>query len=285
MFTKYHLTVIALFSLYIPLQAQSGWAQEKGSLYTQAAVSYYSSNQFYGTQGQLFAGENTFSNASLNFYGEYGITNQLTAIADIPVLRSNQFSNTESVLGLGDLRLGLKYQLTKAFPIALSIAAEIPTNDGIQFAFTNELNELGVRERINLPTSDGEFNIWSTLAISQSFAGGKAYGSLYGQVNFRTQDFSNQLKIGGELGYKVIPPLYLMARLSIQERLSDAITPGASFLYGEGTTFTSIGVSAFYELNEQLRLVLSFADYNGWLTDLRNIYDGNTYSVGIALEL
>lgn len=284
MLQKYFLFTGLLLAAF-SAEAQSGWAQEKGSLYTQAAVSYYGSSDFYGTQGQLFDGENTFSNYSLNLYGEYGLTNQLTAIADLPILRVNQFSNTESVAGIGDVKLGLKYQLAKDFPIAISVVADIPTNDGISFADAKELNELGIRERINLPTSDGEFNVWTTLAASQSFANGKAYASLYGQVNFRTQNFSNQLKVGGELGYKIIPKMYLMARLSIQERLSDEITPGANFLYGEGTTFTTVGLSVFYELNENLRLVASFADYNSWLTDLRNIYDGNTYSVGVAFEL
>lgn len=285
MFSKYIIPITIILCSSFQLTAQSGWAQEKGSFYTQTAISYYSSSDYYGTDGTLFDQGSTFSNYTWSLYGEYGFTSQLTAIADLPILRVNQFSTTESVAGIGDLRLGLKYQLLKNIPIAFSVVAEVPTNDGVNFAFAKENNELGIREQINLPTSDGEFNVWTTLAFSQSFAHGKGYGSVYGQVNFRTQNFSNQLKIGGEIGYKIIPELYLMGRIAIQEKLSEEAVSGASFLYGEGTTFTTIGLGAFYELNENLRIVASVAGYNDWLTDLKNIYRGNTFSLGIALEM
>lgn len=269
----------------VATQAQSGWAQSKGSSYSQLAWSYYASSDFYGTDGTLFSGSNTFSNHSLQLYGEYGWTDQLTVLADLPFLRVNRFSNTERVAGVGDIRLGLKYQFAKQLPLAVSIMADIPTNDGVNFATAKSANELGIFERINLPTSDGEFNLWTTVAYSQSFAKGKGYGSIYGQLNLRTKEFSNQIKLGGELGYRLFPKLLAIARLSMQERWSDELAGGANFLYGEGTTFTSVGLSLMYDCGEHLRLVASFADYNSWLADLRNIYDGSTYMIGVAVEL
>ena len=78
--------------------------------------------------------------------------------------------------------------------------ADIPTNKGINLSRSKELNEIGTYDFINLPTTDGELNILSTLAISQSAKNGKTFASLYTTLNARTQGYSNQLIVGGEIG-------------------------------------------------------------------------------------
>ncbi|WP_067032915.1 hypothetical protein [Allomuricauda sp. CP2A] len=59
---------------------------------------------------------------------------------------------------------------------------------------------------------------------------------------------------------------------------------GGSFLYGEGTTFTSYGFNAIYKLRAHLSLVSSYSDYVGFLVERKNIYDGGTFSLGISIE-
>lgn len=264
--------------------AQSGWTRSAKSLYVQGTASYFSSNEYYGTDGTLFDQGSTFQNGTFQLYGEYGLFPQLTAMANISSIKVNRFSSTESVVGLGDVQLGLKYQISKKIPIAISVMADIPTNNGISFARAKEANAFGTFDQINLPTSDGEFNVWTGLAFSNSFAEGKAYASIYGQVNWRTQSFSNQLQLGGELGYQFWDKLYLIGKVSIQEKFSKAQDSGASFLYGEGTTFTSLGISAMYSVGKHIHLVAGITDYNSLLSTQRNIYDGHTFSLGVALE-
>jgi hypothetical protein len=269
------------------LQAQNGWTRKAKSFYAQATLSNFSSKDYYSINGTLFNTGSTFKNSGLLLYGEYGLTDRFTLVFDMPLLVLNRFNTTKTVAGLGNATLGIKYGLFKKLPVSLQVDFEIPTDDGIKFSDAKEANELGIIEQINLPTSDGEFNIWTTLAVSQSLPNGKTFASLYSRVNFRTESFSHQFQAGLEVGHLFFDRLYLIGKLKIQEKLGGKdgeVNAGASFLYGEGTTFTSYGVTAMYNLNKQIKLVASVTDYGDFFTDRRNIYGGRTYTLGVAIE-
>lgn len=274
---------IPVFSTSI-LSGQNGWARESKAFYLQSAFTTFSSNEYYSTEGQLFDSGNTFSSSGFLLYGEYGISNRFTAMLDVPLIMLNRFSNTNLVSGVGDVKLGLKYQLIKSFPLALQVDFSIPTDDGVKLSSAKEPNSIGIIEQINLPTSDGEFNVWTTLAISQSTPNGKTFGSLFGSVNFRTESFSHQLQVGLEVGHLFFDKLFLIGKLKIQDKLASDSTQGGSFLYGEGTTFTTVGLTAIYQLNTNWRIVASVSDYNEWIISRRNIYDGLTFALGVAIE-
>jgi len=267
------------------IKAQSGWTRKAQSFYVQTSASYYSSNDYYTTEGFLFDSGSKFTSSAFILYGEYGVTDRFTAILDVPIIQLNSFSSTETVAGVGNLTLGLKYRLFKEFPIAVQANLEIPTDDGINFATANNPNELGTYDQINLPTSDGEFNVWTNVIGSKSFGNGNTYGSLYTGVNFRTNSFSNQFHAGAEMGHLFFGKLYLIGKLRILEKLSSGEgNQGGSFLYGEGTTFTLYGFNAIYKLGDHMSLVTSYSDYAGFIVDRKNIYDGGTFSLGISIE-
>lgn len=280
---KYIFSLILLLA-GISVKAQSGWVREAGGFYSQLTLSTFSSANYYSTNGVLFNGGSTFNSRGLLFFGEYGITNRFTAVLDVPVVMLNRFSTTETVGGVGSIKLGIKYGLLKSLPVSVEFDVEIPTDDGLNFARTLERNSLGMFEQINLPTSDGELNFWTTLAASQSTSNGKTYGSIYASMNLRTKSFSPQIQSGLEVGHLFFDRLYLIGKLKIQEKITSDLRQGGSFLYGEGTTFTSYGLTAIYKLQNRLRLVAAFSDFNGLLAPRRNIYDGYTFSLGIAVE-
>lgn len=290
-FITYHIMNIKpLFFLIfilasININAQSGWTKAKGQLYSQVTVSYFSSNRYFATNGNLFDSGNNFQSQSLLLYGEYGITDRLTGLANIPLVQFNSFSNTDIVAGVGDIQLGIKYALSKEFPLAISFEAAIPTSDGIQFAQAKEVNEIGIREEINLPTSDGEFNLWTTLAASKSMANGNTYGSLFASFNMRTQGFSHQVKVGAELGHLFFYQLWVIGKLNILESLSDSPNTSVPFIYGEGTTYTAASVNLLYQLNDHWSLTAIYSDYFDFLVSKKNIYDAPSISLGVAFEL
>lgn len=268
------------------LQAQSGWTREAKGLYVQASVMNFSSNDYYTTEGRLADQGSDFNTSGLLIYGEYGVTDRLTAVLDLPLVRLNSFSTTETVGGVGNIQLGAKYKLLKSFPLSLQVALDIPTNDGTNFAQSKEPNAFGEFDVINLPVSDGEFNVWTTLAASHGFKNGKTYASAFSSVNFRTEDFSNQFQAGVEVGHLFFDKLYLIGKLKIQERLSsENNVQSGSFLFGEGTTFTSFGFTSMYKLSDHFNLVAQYSDYAGFLVDRKNVYDGGTFSLGLAFEL
>ncbi|WP_276167718.1 hypothetical protein [Zobellia alginiliquefaciens] len=281
---KYIILVICGFCAYFS-QAQSGWTREAKGFYVQATASYFSSNDYYTTEGRLADQGSTFNSGGLLLYGEYGITDRFTALVDVPIVRLNSFSTTETVAGVGNIQLAVKYKLLKNFPLSLQVALDIPSNNGENFAQSTTPDDFGQFNEINLPLSDGEFNVWTTLTASHGFANGKTYASAFTSVNFRTESFSNQLQVGAEVGHLFFDKLYLIGKLKIQEKLSsETNNQSGSFLYGEGTTFTNFGITSMYKLTDHLNLVANYSDYSGFLVERKNIYDGGTFSLGVSLE-
>lgn len=283
MISRYFFAIGFCLGLLCSARAQSGWTRAKGAWYAQTSVSFFASDRYYSTEGMLNKG-NTFRNYTLNAYAELGLSDRLTAVANLPLLKLQNFNVTETVAGVGDLQFGLKYGLFQKLPIAVGLVVDIPTDDGSLFAYAKELNELGFRERVNLPASDGEWNMRANLAISQSFGGGNTYTSWYGSINFRTQGFNHQWQSGLEAGQFFFSRLWLIAKLQLQGRLSDEVNTGVSFLYGEGTTYTAYQLNLLYMLTENWRITAAFHAYGDLLVPKRNIYDGRTISLGLALE-
>lgn len=267
----------------LPAKAQSGWTRNQGGWYAQTEAIYFSSNEYFSTEGTRNEG-NTFSSYALKAYAEYGWTDRLTVTLNWPWLKMQRFSGTETVAGLGDLQLGVKYGLSKKIPIAVGLAVDIPTDDGRLFAEAKEENELGIRERINLPASDGEVNVRTYLAISQSFNRGRTYASAFGGFNYRTQGYSHQWQSGIELGQLLFERLWVIGKLNQQGRFSEEVNRGVSFLYGEGTTYSAYNLSLLYKINDHLLITAAYQDFTDFLIPKRNLYDGGTFSIGVALE-
>ncbi|QWX84400.1 hypothetical protein H0I23_01745 [Cellulophaga sp. HaHaR_3_176] len=280
------LIAFMLFLITFKINAQSGWTREAKGFYGQLTASTFSSHNYYTTTGSLSDEGSTFNTHNISLYGEYGITDRLTTILDVPAVVLNSFSTTETVAGIGSVKLGFKYRIFKETPIAIQVDLDIPTNDGVNFATAKQPDDFGQINTINLPTSDGEFNIWTNLIASHSFPNGKTYGSIYSGVNFRTESFSNQIQAGAELGHLFLDKFYLIGKLKIQEKLSSGSdnNQNSSFLYGEGTTFTSFGFNGVYKFNEKYSLVAAYSDYTDILVNRKNIYDGATFSLGLAVE-
>ena len=280
------ISIILLLSIgHFTLLAQSGWVREKKGFFIQGSANHFSSDDYYNIDGNLQTSTSgtRFTTSTFKIYGEYGITDKITLLGNVPLVQVNSLSTTDNVIGIGNIRVGAKYQLYKAVPISLAFEAEIPTGNGEQFAEANNVNELGFRDRINLPTTDGELNFWTTLAMSKSNSTGNLYASIYSGLNIRTEGLSHQSKTGVEVGTFLFEKLWLIGKMSVQKTLADnpEIVP---FLYGEGTEFTNYGITALYKFTEHFSITAEYADYSGFLIGQKNIYAGPTLGLGIAWE-
>lgn len=283
MMSRQILPFLLIITIPVLLNGQSGWTRNSKSWYAQTEAMYFSSNKYYSTEGEQNTG-NTFSSMAIKTYAEYGWTDRVTLLLNWPWLKAQRFSSTKTVVGLGDLQLGLKYALSKKIPVSIGVAVDIPTGDGQLFAQSKEENGLGFNERINLPTSDGEFNVRTTLAVSHSFNRGNTYASIYGGTNWRTKGYSHQWQTGLELGQLLFDKLWLIGKLNQQGRFSDTINQGVSFLYGEGTTYSAFNVSLIYKINKHWMITAGYQDFTGFLIPKRNLYDGGTFLIGAAVE-
>ncbi|WP_373399470.1 hypothetical protein V8V91_07115 [Algoriphagus halophilus] len=241
------------------------------------------SRDYYTLGGEKLE-TNQFSQQSLVFYGEYGVTDKFTIIANLPLQTWNGFENTQKVSGLGDLRLEFKHAILKKYlPLSISIAPELPIGKANNFA-KSTINDF---EQINLPSGDGEFNVWSTLASSFALPNTPFYGSIFGSYNFRTEydgiQFSDQFAIGAEIGYQIAKKVWVNARLNALASV-DEVLVATDFVRGDGTEYTSFSFGASTPVYKNLHLNLNYRNFNDLIFDRRNLYSSGVVSIGLYYE-
>lgn len=278
------LQILALVFVVQEVSGQSGWTKSEGEGFFQTSFYTFSSKDYFTLDGEKLV-TNRFHQQSIVLYGEYGITDKFTIIGNLPLQNFNGFETTETVSGLGDLRLEFKHALLKKyFPLAISVAPEIPTGRANNFA-NSTVNDF---ERINLPSGDGEFNVWTTLATSFALGDFPFYGSLFGSYNYRTQydgiSFSDQIAVGVELGYKIADKVWVNARLNGLTSV-DEITEVTDFVRGDGTEYTSYTFGASVPIHKEIHLSLTYRNYNDFLFQRKNIYSGGVFGFGIYYNL
>ena len=264
--------------------AQSGWTKEKGEGFYQLSFNRFSSSDYF-TLGVEKLSTNTFTQNSLVFYGEYGLTERFSLITNWPLQIWNGFNTTETVSGLGDLRLEFKHALLKKYlPLAISVAPEIPIGRANNFAQSTQ-NDF---ESINLPSGDGEFNVWTTLSTSFALPNTPLYGSIFGSYNFRTSyedvSFSDQIAIGIELGYQIARKVWVNGRLQGLNSVDDVLV-ATDFVRGDGTEYTSYSFGASVPVYQDFHLSLNYRNYADFLYSRRNLYSAGTFSIGIYYQV
>lgn len=266
------------------LYSQSGWTRKKNTYFLKASVNLFSSDTYYTPDGEKLT-TTQFRQQAISFYGEYGITDRLNVIVNFPMLKANSYETTEPVVGIGDLKVEFKYALLiKKIPLTIGIAPEFPTGSANNFS-KSKINSI---DQINLPTGDGEFNVWTTLAASHSFYPVPAYISLSTAYNYRTQykgfTFRDQVKFNLEVGYKLLDKIWLNGTISAQSSVSKS-NGTTDFIRGEGTEFTAFGLGAAYEFVKHWSVSLETWAYSDIVFNQKNIYSAPTYSIGVFYEI
>jgi len=277
-----NLLIFFLASAYsVSSFSQSGFTREKQNFFVKADYQFYNSVNYNNNKGTEIE-TSRFSQKTFSLYGEYGISERFAINANIPVFRLNGYETTNAVAGVGDLSVELKYALKKGkFPIAVSIAPNLPT--GTQQLFAN--SKLNNFDKIDLPTGDGEFNIWTTAAISHSFYPKPMYASAFTSFNYRTKykdrNFQNQFQTGVEFGYKFVNKLWLSGKIFVLTGVGPQ-PMFADFIRGDGSSFTGVTINTLYELGKHLGLSAQYFRCNSLIVDARNNYAACTFSFGLT---
>ena len=167
---RIYLLIIFTFLIINLATAGGGWTQPKGGIYLKLSQWWIISNQHY-TDAGLIDPNTTSGIFNTSLYGEYGITDRLTAIAYVPFFSraymNNVISGTtgelitpgEAINSFGDTNLSIKYALNKKGLIrtAATLTLGLPLG-----------NSAGGSQK-NLQTGDGEFNQMLQLDASSSF--------------------------------------------------------------------------------------------------------------------
>ncbi len=240
------LSVFVISSTY----AGGPWPQPKGKGYFKLSEWWTVFSEHYTDTG-LKDPNLTTGVFNTSIYAEYGLTNRLTTVINVPFLSRNYMNNLrsattdeilingEAINTLGDIDLGLKFGLTKGkIPIALTLTLGVPTG------------ETGGGSLNALQTGDGEFNQMLQIDAGGGFNLGKssAYLSGYVGVNNRTNGYSEELRFGLEAGLGLFEQkLWLSGRFNVVESFKNgdtAETITSTSLFANNSEFTSIGLEA-----------------------------------------
>lgn len=270
--------VIALLSSSLSLFAGGGWTYEKGKGYVKLGQNAVYAKQYFAPDGSLID-ITTIGYYATSIYAEYGITDRLTAIAYVPFFARNTLNKTQFRLSgveipgdelntFGDMDISLQYGIIKTDTWVMSgrLLFGIPTG---------EVNggETGI-----LQTGDGEFNQMIRFDLSRTFAK-KAWFSVYAGLNNRTNDFSDEYRLGGEVGYKFVPQFFAIAKLDVVQSFNNGTADVAQggTLFSNNTEFVSPALELAYEFKSGLGFNLSAAGaFAG-----QNILASPNFGVGI----
>lgn len=243
------LLLVLVLCLSFPSLAGGGWTQKKGE-----GFFFLHQRMLYGNQ--FFLGDGSTEKIATTgvyfttLYGEYGITNRLTALTTAPLFvritkNAQDFSSGLYIEGdqlnsSGDLDLGLKYGIVQNKPVVVSISLLTGWATG---------NAAGGESRL-LQAGDGENNQQLRLDVSGGLNNG-LYLSSYVGFNNRTRGFSDEFHYGGEVGYaknKLLLMLKMMGIASFYNGKSAGLEGG---LFSNNIEYLSVGLEGGCYLNGQ----------------------------------
>ena len=281
------LFIVLIFSTLA--QAGGGWTQPKGGIYLKLSEWWIVSNQHY-TDAGLIDPNTTSGIFNTSIYGEYGITDRITALAYIPFFSRSYMNNVvsgttgellipgEAINGFGDSDIGIKY--------ALNPNGKIRTAATIMFGLP--LGEDAGGTQKNLQLGDGEFNQLLQLDASSSFSiKNKAtiYGTATVGFNNRTQGFSDEFRYGLEVGIGLLENrFWLVGKLTGVESLKNGTLASevtSTSVFANNSEFTSFTTEVAYYVTKKFGVSASYATaFRGEI-----IFANPSYSVGVFLDL
>ena len=182
----------AVLALAGPPEASAGaWAQPQGQYYAKVSTILYASDEVYNDMGDRAAmgmdGEE-FTSRQAFAYIEYGLLPKLSLVGQTSLGRLEARSDfTEQITeGLGDLELGLKYQvLERPLAVAAQLKTKLPT---------------GYHDEYMPPLGTGSADLEMRLLGGMSLYPLPMYAGVEGGYRLRGGRFSDQIPYAMELG-------------------------------------------------------------------------------------
>jgi hypothetical protein len=274
-YTMKKITKLLFLLMSISAFSQSPWTQEKGKFYTQLSFTTIPNyNTLFGNPD--YSNFGTYYDNTVQFFGEYGLSEQTSFLINLPLklISINDFNDPRidcvgncsqdyNNTSLGNIEIGIKHNFYKKDWVLsgqISVEANTSSYDAIS----------GIRTG---------YNAWSFTPL---FLAGRSFGKTYLQTfigaNIRTNDYSSNFKIGGELGRKITKNIWLIGFLDISKSLEngDIALPQQNIftgLYVNNQEYGSFGVKG----------ILKFTDKFGVTTGFGSAFFGNNVAKQVAL--
>ncbi|NQY06906.1 MAG: hypothetical protein HRT68_12150 [Flavobacteriaceae bacterium] len=285
---KYITAALLLMMLFITSVSFGQWSRKKGNGYYKLSAWYLEADQHYTDQG-IIEPNATRGQLNINFYGEYGLSEKWNIIAYVPFFsrtyQNDILSGTtgelitpgEDLNSIGDVNLGIRYGILQNSNVALSATLKFGIPTGNDSGGSNG----------SFQTGDGEFNqlIQADLGVPFTLGQTSFYTKIYLGFNNRTQDFSDELRSGLEIGGNFFKKkVWLIGRLdtlqSLQNGSLSAQTAQGS-IFANNLEFTSIGGEVAYYITDKLGVSFNYTS----AVSGRIIYAAPSFSGGVFLDI
>jgi len=255
-------TSIKILVLFISLSAfsQSPWTQEKGKFYTQLSYTTIPNySELFGDPDYTTLGE--ISDNTIQLYAEYGISDNTTLIINLPLklITFNGFQDPRidcigdcsqdfEETALGNVELGIKHNFYKKDWV-LSGQFSIEANTSTYF------EDSGIRTG------------YDAYTLTPLFLAGRSFDKTYIQsfigANIRTNDYSSNFKVGGEVGRKITKHIWGIGFLDIVKTLKngDISLPflnRLTGLYVNDQDYGAYGIKGIGEITDKFGVTASF---------------------------
>ncbi len=279
---KQTIILIMAFSFCESIMAGGGWTPPKGTGYFKLSQSMIYADKHFAPDGSIID-ITTTGLYSTALYGEYGITDRFAIIAYVPFFVRNtlnevQYEPSGQVLpgdelnAFGDIDVQFQYGFIKSDKWVGSARLWLGLPSG----------KVNGGESQILQTGDGEFNQMLRIDAGRPL-GNKFWTSAYLGYNNRTKGFSDEWRVGAELGFKFSPKGYIQLRLdAVQSTFNgEEILSEGNSIFANNTEFVSPALEVGMENKKGFGLSLSAAGaFAG-----RNVLAAPNLSVGIYYQL
>lgn len=295
---KYILILIGLYIFtYYSSSFAGAWPQKRGGYYFKISANYFYTNKEYNYLGDklpIFAERIGFENASfqdfnLTAYAEYGMTDRLTMIANLPfkVLNSKRdkylsqdiLASKESLFttGLADLALFGRYALITN-PVALSLQGGVKLPLGYEKRPNND----------GAPLGTGDLDYEGQILFGASLYPGPIYFTSGIGYRIRTGPLHDEIVYSAEIGYTKNRFLFKINLDGIQNTSTppDFIgMPVVTPLPGGGGVVPSVIVGDQHILKISPSIIFNFKDHLAIQGELLHVISGKNTVSGSILSL
>lgn len=271
------LAIVLAFYL-APATAQQAWTKEKGAYYTQLGGSFLRSNRLLNGLADPLPLNRDITDITVQFYGEYGITNKITVSGQIPFKLLNA-ANTVGVEGVQDGSLS-------AFSnIQTAVTARLYNKNGYV---------VSAKTGLSLPTAKfqektGLRSGFDALSISPSLLAGLGHAKFFtsAEVGYvvRNNGYSNRVfatwQIGKYVGKqkKLLPILSLDYMKSLSGGTFNDESGATTGMYLNAQSYLSPGLKLGYKSTPKITLWLSFGGGVGNVTKNIAASPGLSFSI------
>ncbi len=280
-YPSFYLMFIVIFLLLVQNAFAGGWTQKQGKGFYKIGTRLINTDQFYDSDGTL-TDIATFGEYTVNFYGEYGITNRITAVLNAPFKRitlNKQIGETsgfvffggDSKNGISDIDAGVRFGLRQGGQTVLSadVMFGIPVGDDAQ--------------PNGLLTGCGEFSQKLMLQLGHSVYSMPLYFNTSAGVKNRSGGFSDEFHYTAEIGYSLSSHFLLILRANGLEPFrngDDNTTGGMGGLCLNNQRYLLYGPELIFNFNDSFGISAGFES----ATRAQNTLSGALFTFGVFLK-